>query len=223
MVQRNPGRSSLRALKLAIFSESPSDEEALRILVEAILGKKTQPVQLYSLRSRGWPSTLHNVPSVLRHLHYRTDAEALIIVVDSDKSPVHLPSHEQPDGIDTECRLCQLSSSSIDTMKKLRPVEGRKPIKVGLGLAVPSIEAWLRCGLDTHITETAWTQALEMNSFPYTVRSLKQDAYGTTIPSLGLEKECAMAESKRLAKNLEVLENFFPNGFGALARHVRGW
>lgn len=42
-------------------------------------------------------------------------------------------------------------------------------------------------------------------------------------PPLQLETRRACEEAHRLAQNLSQLEEHFPNGFGALARDVRGW
>ena len=94
-------------MKVAILSESSADEAAVRILVEAILNQQTEPIDLY-LRGHGWSSVRNVLPAVLKHLHYCTQAEALILVVDSDDSPVHQQSHEQPEGQRTiaVCVIC---------------------------------------------------------------------------------------------------------------------
>ena len=76
-----PGPPDARALKLALLSESPADEAALRVLVGAVLGPFT--VVPPSLRARGWPSVEQVLPPILRHLHFRTEADGLVVVVDS--------------------------------------------------------------------------------------------------------------------------------------------
>ena len=95
--------------------------------------------------------------------------------------------------------------------------------KVAVGIAVPAVEAWYRCGLDPHVTEAAWIASLPSGPFPYTTRSLKEDVYGTSRLSLELETRCATKEARRLAQNLQLLEQCFPTGFGALTRDVRSW
>ena len=79
-------------MKVSVLSESSADEAAIRILVDGILGTETEPIPPPRLRTRGWPSVLKDVPTVVRHLHYRTDADAFVLVVDSDDSPLHDPS-----------------------------------------------------------------------------------------------------------------------------------
>ncbi|MFQ5796704.1 MAG: hypothetical protein ACE5JP_16875, partial [Candidatus Bipolaricaulia bacterium] len=80
-------------MKVAVLSESPADEAAVRILVEGILGRQTQPIDPpRSLRIRGWTSILNKtneLSAVLRSLYFYTNAEALVLVVDSNHSPVH--------------------------------------------------------------------------------------------------------------------------------------
>lgn len=83
-------------MTLAVLSESQAEEAAIRILVNGILGRETRPVAGPPLRSRGWPSVLNVLPSVLKHLYYRTDAEAFVVVVDSNTSPVHQIGHNLP-------------------------------------------------------------------------------------------------------------------------------
>ncbi|MGA9770261.1 MAG: hypothetical protein WBV94_14575 [Blastocatellia bacterium] len=208
-------------MKLAVFSESPADETAIRIIVEAILGAQTEPVALPSLRTRGWPSVRNVLPSVLKHLHYHTDAEACIIVVDSDDSSVHQESHKFDD-TDEQCRVCQLNTSVNQTLQHVSSVSGRMPLKTAIGLAVPAIEAWYRCGIDPHITEAMLIQGPEAGSRKLR-NQLKRDVYGTDRPSLELETRRAIEEATRLIQNLDMIEHLFPNGFGTLARDVRGW
>jgi hypothetical protein len=126
-----------------VLSESPADEAAVRLLAEAILGQSTQVVHPKRLQTRGWPAVLHVLPNVLRYLHYRTDAEGLIVVVDSDKSPLHR-SDEPHESTTCECRRCQLREVALRTQVELQARFSRAAIKLATGLAVPSIEAWFR-------------------------------------------------------------------------------
>ena len=69
-------------MKVAILSESPADEAALRELVAGVLGDGvhfTAP----GLRARGWPQVGQLLPAVIRHLHFNTDADALVVVAGS--------------------------------------------------------------------------------------------------------------------------------------------
>ena len=82
-------------MKLAILSESPADEAALRVLVEYVLGAPFTTVHS-ALRARGWPSVEQVLPAILRYLHFQTEADGLVVVVDADDSPVHTIEHEAP-------------------------------------------------------------------------------------------------------------------------------
>jgi hypothetical protein len=210
-------------MKLAVLSESSADEAAVRILTEGILGRQTASISGPPIKSRGWPSVREVLPSLIKHLHYRTDAEGLILVIDSNHSPIHQLAHDLAPGAHNDCRLCQLSSIVDHVQSSLRSVHGRTRVKIAIGLAVPCIEAWYLCGLDPQVSEAAWARNLGSRQFPYSGRELKRRVYGTDRPSLSLETERARAEAQRLARNCEVLESDFPNGFGALVRRLRTW
>jgi len=209
-------------MKLAILSESHADEAALEIIVGSILKRPLQLVQP-PLRSRGWPSVRIVLPSVIKHLYYHTDAEALAVIVDSNDSTVHDPSHEETDGGNPGCRLCILRGLVRDTLSHLRAVEGKDLLKVAIGLAVPCIEAWYLCGKDPHVTEAAWVQARREGRYPYTCNDLKKVVYGTDRPSLPLETRRAREEAQRLCDKLDLLERSFPNGFGPFLSELRAW
>ena len=210
-------------MKVAVLSESPADEVAIRILIEGIVGRQTQAVDMPPIGTRGVSGVFTILPTVLKHLHYRTDADALVVVVDSDRTPVHKPEHEQAGGADESCRLCKIRQTVDSALAQLQPVPGRPQIKIAVGIAVPAVEAWYRCGLDPHVTEAAWVERLSSGHSPYTTRSLKEDVYGTSRPSLDLETRRATEEAQRLTHDLQLLKQCFPTGFGALAREVRSW
>ena len=128
-------------MKLAVLSESPADEAAIAVLIEAVLGAPYQRVQP-NLRARGWPSVAQVLPSIIRHLHFNTDADGLVVVVDSDDSVVHTGDHEAPDYFHPQCRMCRLRAVFRQTAKKFPPVHGRSRVLRGVGIAVPAVEAW---------------------------------------------------------------------------------
>lgn len=210
-------------MKVAVFSESSADEAAIRILADGILGAETEPVPLPRLQSRGWPSVLHVLPKVVMHLHYQTDADALVVVVDSNCSPVHDAEEDQPCIAPDRCRLCRLRAAVERVRGKLTPVPGREMVKVAIGLAVPAMEAWYLCGVESGVSEAAWRNGQRQGVYPYSRRKLKRDVYGTSHPSLALETERAVEEVRRLVLDLRRLEERYPIGFGALAEDVRGW
>lgn len=208
-------------MKLALLSESPADEAALRVLVGYVIGAFT-PVQT-TLRARGWPSVEQVLPPILRHLHFNTDADGLVVVVDSDDSPVHETAHEAPGHHHPYCRICRLRSVFRRTLKNLPPAHGRERVLRAVGLAVPAVEAWYLCGRDTSITEDAWIVGQESGRLPYTRRELKARVYGTERPSLPLEIRRAVQEVERHRGDVRRLENDFPRGFGALVHDLREW
>ena len=209
-------------MNVAILSESPADEAALRILVEGILDREISIISL-RLRSRGWPSVFQNLPAVLRHLHYRTEADALICVADSNRSPIHQGPPDEDCSGQNQCRLCKLRSAVRQTQSTLRPVAARQPVKAAVGLAIPAIEAWYLCGRKSGISEATWNGGLEAGKFPYDMNQLKRDVYGSDRPGLQLETTCAEAEARRLVEDLERLESQFPLGFGTFAAGIRAW
>lgn len=209
-------------MKLAIYSESSADEAAVRILADAVLGRETQAIDPPSLRARGWPSVRDLLPAVYKHLYYKTDADALIVVVDSDHAQIHGPEHERPDAA-TSCRPCELRRVTARLHREVREVPGRGPLRLGIGVATPAIEAWYATGLDSHVNEAAWANAMRDKKFPYTKLGLKKLIYGTERPSIELETERARAAATRVAENLGELEARFPNGFGPLAAELRLW
>ena len=211
-------------MKVAVLSESPADVAALHILIDGLLLRPTQPIEPpQQSRTRGWSDVLQVLPAVLKHLHYRTDTQAFAVVIDADASPLHQPTHEVPGREVAKCRLCQLRRVATQTQQQLRPVSGRIPVQVAIGIAVPAIEAWYRCGLEPHINEITYLQNPQTVTDFHTRNHLKRYVYGTERPSLPLETQQAVAAAQRLVQSLSDLERLFPNGFGALARDVRSW
>ncbi|MCK6484229.1 MAG: hypothetical protein HUU22_13780 [Phycisphaerae bacterium] len=209
-------------MKVAILGESSADEAVVRIFVDAILGEPTDSVERYRLRSRGWPAVLNQLPAVLHALYYQSDADALVVVVDSDSHP-HDVAHDDPGPRDDSCHLCAVRSKIDAVRARLRPVQGRGSFRAAAGLAVPALEAWLWCGQDSLVTEQNWINGLWAGEIPYTKLKLKQWVYGTDRPDLVTETTRATERARRLAENLAMLEERFPIGFGALCREVRGW
>jgi len=98
-------------------------------------------------------------------------------------------------------------------------------MKIALGLAVPTIEAWLLCGVDSHVTEAAWVTGLkdERGRMPFAKGELKRQLYGTSHPSLAIETEAMKVAATRVGKDLAAIEKLFPQGFGTLLRSLRTW
>lgn len=209
-------------MKIAVLSESPADEAAIRLLVDGIRGGQTPIVPLPPVRTRGLSGVSKSLPTVLKHLYYRTDADALVTVVDADNSSVHVDLHEQPGGADENCRLCSLRQMIQQVQAGLRQIPGRPLIRTAVGLAVPAMEAWYQHGVDPHVTEAAWVMGLQSKAYPYTRKSLKRAVYETDRPPLDLATRRATEEAQRLVRDLGRLEQLFP-GFQCLARDIRRW
>ena len=208
-------------MKVAILSESPADETALRELVTGVLGGAVQ-FTASGLRARGWPQVGQLVPAVIKHLHFNTDTDALVVVVDADDSIVHGPEHDAPGYFHPQCRMCQLRAIFRQTVKKLPPAHGREHMLRGIGVAVPAIEGWYLCGVEDSVTEQAWVEGQARGRLPYTRAELKFRVYGTDRPTLPLEIRCAVAAAARHRHDTRRLEYDFP-GFASLAADLRGW
>ncbi|MFA5265561.1 MAG: hypothetical protein WC378_17210 [Opitutaceae bacterium] len=208
-------------MKLAIISESPADEAALRVLIRSVL---PPPITIMhpGLRARGWPSVAQVLPSVIRHLHFNTDADGLVVVVDSDDSVVHTEQHDRPDYFHPQCRLCRLRAIIRQTAKRLPPAHGRHRVLRAVGVAVPAIEAWYLCGRDNSVSEAAWIAGQQTGKQPYSRAELKWRVYGTERPTLQLETARALEEVTRHARDLRRLQYDFP-GFSTLVTDLRSW
>ncbi len=209
-------------MKIAIVSESPADEAAIKILVDAIVGSESE---LFSLRTRpnGWARIFDLLPNIIKHLHYGYEVEGLVVVIDSDESPIHDNAHEDASVENLECRLCRLRETVRGELSRLAPLPNRIDLKTALGLAVPAIEAWYRAGLDAHVNEVAWNRKLSGEDVAYDKKSLKKDTYGSDQRNLSMKTNAAVAAARRLTNNFDLLEQLFPNGFGSLIRDLRGW
>ena len=209
-------------MKVALLSESPADEAALHLIAEGVLGRSIERVHP-PVRARGWPSVAQVLPVILRHLHFRTDAVGLLVVVDADDSVVHDARHEQPGFFHPGCRLCQLRAIVRQTLKNLPPTNGRSRLHTAVGLAVPAVEAWYLSGRDESVHEAAWVRGQTSGVAAYTRRDLKQRFYGTMHPSLQLETQYAEEAMRRHRGDFRRLEYEFPGGFGPLAADLRRW
>jgi hypothetical protein len=186
-------------MKVAIFSESPADEAAIRILATGLLGSQITIVPNPRLRTRGWQAMLRILPIVIKHLYYQTDAEGLIVVMDSDASPVHDVSHNQPGQADAKCRLCEIRRITDHTLRPLKP-RPFGPLRTAFGLAVPQIEAWYLLGRNPHVGESAWITDAKERYNPAASSKLKELAYGTSRPSLEAEMEIAVKQAQRIVQ-----------------------
>jgi hypothetical protein len=206
-------------MKIAVVSESPTDEVAIKILIDKIAGCESE---LASLRARhgGWANIFRDLSRIINILHYsQPDVEAMVVVMDSDDSVPHQSSHDQPGSEDSECRLCLARTIVRKVLAETKALPNRAALKTAIGLAVPAIEAWFRCGVDAHVNEVAWGRKLRGENIGYDRLSLKLGTYGSYRPN----RASAVEAANRIAGNLELLAELFPNGFGSLLHDVRNW
>lgn len=201
-------------MRVAILSESSADEAALRILVDAVLGVKTIPVAA-SLESRGWHAVRNTLPTISKMLHYRTDAEGLVVVVDSNHTFL---SRDEPKN-----RLRDFQELVTRCQQQLKPVAGRVPLRIAIGVAAPAIEAWWLCKANPQISEAAWEKGMDEKRDPYSKLELKKQLYGSEFSSLAHMTLKMTGAAREVSAQIQMLERAFPSGFGSLANELRGW
>ena len=208
-------------MRLAILSESPADEAGVKILAEGLLQR---PIEVIARRARpgGLDAVLNVIPSVLRALYFRGEADGVIVVLDSNSCP--LPHRCEETCCEGElCRLCQVRKIIEDVKSKVSDSPDLKFPLTAVGIAVPAIEAWYLCGRNPNVSESAWLRELDGGNPPYTKQALKIEAYGTDRLAAYEQKSKAIEASERVVQDLAQLERLFPKGFGALARDIRAW
>lgn len=210
-------------MRVAILSESPADEAAVRILVEAVLEHPIEPVEIRFRKAGGIDAVLSVLAPALKWLHYRREAEGLVVVVDSNSTPTHTGALDQPCNRADTCRLCRVRGIIAGVNDSLSPMPSLGPVKTAVGLAVPAIEAWYLCGENPNVSEKAWDRALRERRFPYTREDLKREVYGSDRYGIALETKCAAREMRRVVADLAQLERKFPQGFGSLLSNLREW
>jgi hypothetical protein len=209
-------------MKIGFFCESPADQAAMAVFAEGILCERPEPINM-DLEAHGVMGVLSALDGVFRGVHYNSDAEGFVIVVDSDDTDLHDSAHDKPEGAGGRCRLCQARKTVDRARNQLKPRTGGPELKVAIGLAVPAIEAWYLVGKNHQIGEAASRQAGAPGHLPFTRQQLKKMVYGTEHPSLELETECAAREARRIITDIAAIETAFPAGFGLMAQAMRSW
>jgi len=209
-------------IRLAVLSESPADEEIVRVLVNAALGGVTEIAPRNTrLESRGWPGVRTILPAVMKSLFHGDIADLLVVVIDSNGSTPHgYESESFSKSPMAVCRRCQLETIVQKELNNFERGRGIGRLRVALGLAVPCIEAWLLCGSDPTVNEASWINGMKEGKTPYLSRALKKKVYGTDRPSLSKILVKGVQEAKRVSNALSSLKAQFPNGFGALYRQL---
>lgn len=214
-------------MKFAVLTESAVDDGSVRILVDAmfagpIVWHQSPP----SYKSREWPGVLSVLPVAIRALHYNSDVEGLLIVVDGNGTPVHVPETRCDRDPKHGCRWCQVRECIDQACAKLKPRSHARPLRIAHALTYPSIEAWFRLGRDPGRGESSWVlyrRSLTHAQITDHKRKLKRAIYNVVDPAFELSKRRQIEEAKNLAANLAEFEKLFPIGFGLFASEIRGW
>jgi hypothetical protein len=211
-------------MRIGYHCESPADQAAMAVFTGGILGEKPEPIN-FDLKARGVTGVINTLDGVFRGVHYNSDAEGLVVVVDCDDKDLHDPAHDSLGQASEECRLCQIRKIIDRVRKHLTPRQGRPELKVAIGLAVPAIEAWYLVGKNHQVGEPAWRAGLAANRPPFTRPELKKLVYGTDRPSLVHQTQCAESEARRIIHDhdMKIIETAFPAGFGLMAQEIRSW
>lgn len=211
-------------MRVAIFSESPSDEVALRVLVGALLQVELEPVGL-QLRSRGWPAVRQELRAVIRDLWLNRRADALVVSVDTDSSLVHDPFHDSLAMLN--CRHCALRRQSDETIRELRRETSEGLLLSAVASASPAMEAWLLQGRPDAPSEASWSLYLLTQPSRYDVkmkvRELKRRVYGVGKPPQARAQLVAESEARRISADWAGLVQAFPGGFGTMAKAISTW
>lgn len=205
-------------MKIGFFSESSADQAAMAVFAEGLLGESPEPINM-DLQGHGVTGVLTALDGIFRGVHYNSDAEGLVIVVDCDDTDLHEPEHDEPGRAADKCRYCEVRKILARAQAQLKPRQGRPALKVAVGLAVPAIEAWYLVGKEHQVGEAACKDGRARLDR----RKLKKLVYGTDRPSLELETQRAVEEARRVSHNLPAIETAFPVGFGLMAREIRSW
>jgi hypothetical protein len=209
-------------MKIGFYCESSADQAAMAVFIEGLIGAPPEPINI-DLSAHGVESVFGALDGVFRGVHYNSDAEGFVVVVDCDDTEMHAPEHEKAGGAVERCRLCRARQIITQAQAQLKPVRGKAPLKVAIGLAVPTIEAWYLAGENHEVGEAAWRVGLAARKVPIDKRQLKRLVYGTDHPSIERETEIAIREARRIITNMTVIETAFPAGFGMMAKEIRSW
>lgn len=205
-------------MRIAILAESPADAAAIHAVVDATLGIPTE-YQTVPYRLDGFASVQRNLSSVIRWVHYQQTADALVVVVDADESPID-PNHKHSRG-----RI--LRSQVAKVVAQLSPLgEDMPDLRTAVAIPAPAIEAWLAFGIDSQATEAGWQVAFERGvRSHHEIRRLKTIVYGTDRPALADQIRAMRERIDHLIAEgqLDALAQSFPSGLGSFVAELRAW
>jgi hypothetical protein len=209
-------------LCLAVLTEAPTDDAVAFEIVAALRAEPIRLVEEIAPRVRGWPGVQNQLPGFIRRLYYHTEADALAVLVDADLTVVHSAGHTA-DAPVRDCRLCELQVVARESLARLAPVSGRRPLRIAIGVPVPALEAWLLAGRDGRASEAAWAQARGDRRYWHLKGALKDAAYGGRHLAEVVMAERARTLIRITLRDGDVLRQSFPGGFGPFADAIVGW
>ena len=209
-------------MKIGILSESKNDEAAYKILVESILNRPVEIMKSYRRRG-GWAQAKALVRAIIRDLHF-AGADGFVFVGDSDSTPPHAASHDELPTGSPGCRLCEVRLIVAAATQGLRDRSGQPRLKTAVGMATPAIEAWLLSGLDANCTEARFREEQARGRLSgQTRRDLKISKYGSLEASSDIRLQRTLENARRIAGDLDGLEQRFQFGFGHLGNDLAQW
>jgi hypothetical protein len=198
-------------MKFAFISESPADNAALRAFCETLIGG--HPIECVESLVRipgGWTEVIKKLPPALRALRYGTDADVVVVSIDSDSTDLTPGS----------------STNRLDLLKEIikKNLSPRSPADRNLraisGIAVPAIEAWWLAHNHSDISEIAWLERKKQRP-AYDKLELKRRLYGTERPSISLETDRMVCAAREAARHPDELCKKFPQGLASLVREIQ--
>jgi hypothetical protein len=201
-------------MKISVLAESGNDAGIMAELATEVLGG---PVELIDphFEMSGWNMIPSVLPAVIKHLHFRSEADGLIILADSNHSSL-LPGAPKN-------RREELSILAAKTVEGLGVRHGRPRIRVAVAVAAPALEAWLLFHRYSEINESAWERGLVEKNDPYTKTLLKQRLYSVQRPSRDVMAMRRLEAAKEVKSRIHELRSRFPNGFGSFFEDILSW
>src|SRR5260370_17261276 len=111
----------------------------MAVFTEGILGEPPEPINM-DLEAHSVPGFFRSLDGVYRGVHYNSDADGLIVVVDSDDAVLHSDAHDALGAAEDRCRYCQIRKIIQRAGNQFKPRQLSPNLKVPLCAPVPPIQ-----------------------------------------------------------------------------------
>ena len=201
-------------MKISVLAESSNDAAVMVELASAALGG---PVELINsgFEMMGWNMIPSVLPAVIKHLHFRSEADGLIVVADSNHSSLEPGAPNN--------RREELRAMAAKIVENLGMLHGRSRIRIAIAVASPALVAWLLFHRYGEISESAWERGLVEKKDPYTKGVLKQRLYGVQRPSRDIATALRLEAARQVSQRIHELRSRFPLGFGSFFEDLLSW